>query len=43
MHCEQSRGTQTGVLWYPEGGGGVGGGREAQEGVDKCIPVADPC
>ena len=26
-----------------EGWGGVGDGREAQEGADKCIPVADSC
>ena len=26
-----------------EGSDGVGGGREAQEGWDVCIPMADSC
>ena len=26
-----------------EGGEGVGGGREVQEGGDICMPVADSC
>ena len=26
-----------------EGWEGVGGGMEVQEGVDKCIPMADSC
>ena len=26
-----------------DGGDGVGGGREAQEGGDMCIPKADSC
>ena len=27
----------------PEGWDGVGGWREAQEGGDRCIPMADSC
>ena len=27
----------------PEGWDGVGGGREVQEGGDRCIPMADSC
>ena len=38
--CCMTQETQTGALWQPRG---VGGGREAQEGGDICIPMAHPC
>ena len=36
--CCRTQGTQTQALGQP---GGVGGGREAHEGGDMCIPVAE--
>ena len=38
-----NQGTQTGLSDNLEGWDGVGGGREAQEGEDMCMPTADPC
>ena len=35
--------TQTGLCINLEGWDGVGDGREAQKGGDKCIPMADSC
>ena len=35
------QGTQTGLCDNLEGWEGEGGGREAQEGGDTCIPMAD--
>ena len=35
--------TQTGALYQPKGVGWEGDGREAQEGGDICIPMADSC
>ena len=32
-----------GLCDYLEGWDGMGGGREAHEGGDMCIPMADPC
>ena len=32
-----------GLCDNPEGWAGAGGGREAQEGADMCVPAADPC
>ena len=39
--CRMTRGAQIGALGQPRGGGGVGGGKKAQEGGGICIPVAD--
>ena len=36
-------GTQTGPCDNLEGWGGMGGGREVQEGGDICTPRADSC
>ena len=41
--CCLAQETQTGALYQPEGWDGEGDGREAQEGGDMCIPVADSC
>ena len=38
-----TQGAQTGALWQPGGGDGVGGEREVQEGGDICIPMTDSC
>ena len=38
--CCMTQGTQTEALYQPRG---VGDGREAQEGGDICMPMADPC
>ena len=38
-----TQGTQQGLCNNLEGWGGVGGGKEAQEGGDICIPMADSC
>lgn len=35
-----TQGAQPDALWWPRGGMGVGGGKEAQEGGDPWIPVA---
>ena len=41
--CCMTQGTQTILLWQPKGWDAVGGEREAQEGEDICIPMADSC
>ena len=38
-----TQGTQTRMCNNLEGWDGVGGGREAREGRDTCVPVADSC
>ena len=35
-----TQGTQTGALWQPSG---MGDERDAPEGGDICMPVADSC
>ena len=41
--CCITQGAQPGALWQPRGVGWSGSGREVQEGVDVCIPMADLC
>ena len=38
-----TQGTQTGALWQAKGCGGEGDGRQAQEGGDTGVPMADSC
>ena len=38
-----TQGAQLGLCDNLEGWAGVGGGKEAQEGVDICIPMTGPC
>ena len=37
------QGVHSGALWQPRGVGAGEGGREAQEGGDICILMADSC
>ena len=52
IHCHMQNGEPVGIrrvmqgaqpraLGQPRGLGGVGGGREVQEGGDTCIPMAE--
>ena len=41
--CYMAQETQTGALYQPRGLGWEGDGKEAQEGEDICIPMADSC
>ena len=41
--CCMAQETQTGALYQPWGWDGEGDGREAQEGGDIGIPIADSC
>ena len=38
-----TRGTQREALWQAEGSDGEGDGKEAQEGGDLGVPMADSC
>ena len=38
-----TQGTQTGLWDNLEGWDGLGGGREAKEGGDICMPMTDSC
>ena len=41
--CSMTQETQTGALWQLPGWGGEGDGREAWEGGDMDVPMADSC
>ena len=41
--CCIAQGAQPGALYDLDGWEQVGGGQEVQEGVDKCILMADSC
>ena len=41
--CCVTQGTQPRAMWQPRGVGWGGGGREALEGGDICVPMADSC
>lgn len=43
VKCYVSQGDQFGALWWPEGVGWGGAGREAREGAAVCMHIAGSC